>query len=124
MNSLATGFPLVSAVMLFLSRRWAPLPLLVGACYMPFDLGLEIGAVHLPMIRIMVVTGIVRVMMRGGEDVERSERLGRVNVGLVWVGIDQQRISQGSVGSIQVWAWPCWKFLRHLFPSSYFMSVF
>jgi hypothetical protein len=66
MNSLATVFLLINAVMLLLlPARWAPLPLLVGACYMALGSGIEIGSFHLPIIRILIFAGIVRVMMRG-----------------------------------------------------------
>lgn len=66
MNSLATIFLLISAAMLLvLPSRWAPLPLLVGACYVSFGSGIEIGPFHFPIIRILIMVGIVRVMMRG-----------------------------------------------------------
>lgn len=65
MNSLATVFLLINAAMLLLlPSRWAPLPLLVGACYMTLGSGIEIGSFHFPIIRILIAAGIVRVIMR------------------------------------------------------------
>lgn len=52
-------------MLLILPSRWAPLPLLVGACYVSFGSGIEIGPFHLPIIRILILVGIVRVIMRG-----------------------------------------------------------
>jgi hypothetical protein len=66
MNSLGTVFLLINSVMLFLlPRRWAPLPLLVGACYMTLGQGLELGPFHFMIIRILVAVGVARVIIRG-----------------------------------------------------------
>jgi hypothetical protein len=44
MNALALLFLLINAaLLLLLPRRWAPLPLLMGACYMTLGQGIEIG---------------------------------------------------------------------------------
>jgi hypothetical protein len=64
-NSLATFFLLVNvAVLLLVPRRWAPLPFLVGACCIPFYLGIELGPFHFTAIRILIAVGVVRVAMR------------------------------------------------------------
>jgi len=66
MNGLATLFLLINAAMLFLlPSRWAPLPLLVGACYITLGAGIEIGSFHFPIIRILILAGMARVIMRG-----------------------------------------------------------
>lgn len=66
MNSVATAFVVLnSIVLLFLSRRLAPLPLLVGACYMTLGQGLELGSFTFTVIRILVAAGLVRVVIRG-----------------------------------------------------------
>lgn len=65
MNSFALGFVLINSIMLiFLPRRLAPLPLLVGACYMTLGSGVEVGTLHFPVIRILVALGVCRVIIR------------------------------------------------------------
>jgi len=79
MNDFAIGFVLINAVaLLLLPRRWAPLPLLIGACYMTLGQGVELGPFSFTIIRMLVGVGVVRVIIRG-------ERLkGRMN-GLDWL---------------------------------------
>lgn len=79
MNSSATLFLLINAAMiLLLPRRWASLPLLVGACYMTLGSGIEIGPFHFMVIRILMAVAVVRIVIR-------SERLvGEMN-SLDWV---------------------------------------
>ena len=58
-------FVLIASVMLFrLPRRWAPLPLLAGAAYMPLEEVIEVGPFNFTIIRILVAVGVVRVLMR------------------------------------------------------------
>lgn len=54
-----------AAGLLLLPARWAPLPLLVGACYMTLGEGIEIGSLSFPVIRILIAAGLVRVLLRG-----------------------------------------------------------
>lgn len=79
MNVSATVFLLINVVMLFtLPRRWAPLPLLLGACYMTLGSAIEIGPFHFSAIRMFVAAGVIRVIVR-------KERLaGNMNV-LDWL---------------------------------------
>lgn len=66
MNTIAVLFLLINSVMLlFLPRRWATLPLLVGACYMTLGQGIELGPFHFMFIRILVAVGVARVIIRG-----------------------------------------------------------
>lgn len=66
MNSIAIVFVLGNAIALFLlPRRWAPLPLLIGACYMTLGQGIELGAFSLPVIRLLVAAGLIRIIARG-----------------------------------------------------------
>lgn len=66
MNISATVFLLINTVILLIfPRLWAPLPLLLGACYMTLGSGLEIGPFHFNAIRILVAAGVVRVIVRG-----------------------------------------------------------
>lgn len=74
MTGFATAFVLVNAVALFLlPQRWAPLPLLVGACYMTLGQGIELGPFTFTVIRMLVAVGVVRVIMR------RERLLGGMN---------------------------------------------
>lgn len=66
MNSIAVAFVFINAIaLLLLPRRWAPLPLLVGACYMTLESRIEIGPFHFTVIRILVAVGVARVILRG-----------------------------------------------------------
>lgn len=65
MNGFAVLFLLVNAcALLALPRRWAPLPLLVGACYMTLGQGVVVGPFHFPVIRIIILVGVVRILAR------------------------------------------------------------
>lgn len=48
-----------------LPRSWAPLPLLVGACYMTLGQGVEIGPFNFTVIRILIGVGLLRLLLRG-----------------------------------------------------------
>ena len=54
-----------TAAMLFLPRKWAPLPLLVGSCFMPLDQWIQLGPFHLTIIRLLIAAGLTRVIIRG-----------------------------------------------------------
>ncbi len=93
MNDIAIAFIIVNAVALVtLPRQWAPLPLLVGACYMTLGQGIELGSFHFPVIRILIVFGMVRVLMRG------ERMMGGMN-GLDWLIV----------------AWAAWSLASSLF---------
>jgi hypothetical protein len=82
-----TAFALVflllnSAALLVLKRRWAPLPLLVGACYMPLAQAIELGPVSLPLMRILIVVGFMRTVMKGERMVGKLNKLDRMM--LIW----------------------------------------
>jgi hypothetical protein len=65
MNPVAILFLIVATVALWVvPRRWAPVPLLVGACYMTLGQGSEIGGLHFPIIRLLLLAGLVRVFVR------------------------------------------------------------
>lgn len=65
MNPFAIVFLVANAIGLFcLPRRWAPLPLVIGACYMTLGQGLEIGPFTFTIIRILLATGLARVLIR------------------------------------------------------------
>lgn len=65
MSPVAVAFVIVNVVaLLALPRRWAPLPLLTGACYMTMGQGIELGSFSFTVVRILVAAGIVRVILR------------------------------------------------------------
>jgi hypothetical protein len=73
------AFILVNAIaLLMLPRRWAPLPLLVGTCYMTLGQGIELGPFHLFAIRLLIAVGLVRVITRGERLVGELNGLDRI----------------------------------------------
>lgn len=79
LNIISILFLVVNAGLLFwLPRRWAPMPLLIGACYMTLGQGIEVGPFHFPIIRILIAAGLGRVIIRG-------ERLTDEMNGLDWL---------------------------------------
>ena len=66
MNTPVFIFMVLNAFCLFaLPRSWAPLPLLVGACYMTLGQGVEIGPFNFTVIRILIGVGLLRLLLRG-----------------------------------------------------------
>lgn len=66
MNPLAIlFFCFCAALLIAVPRKWAPVPLLLGCTYMTLGQGIEIGAISLPVYRMMLLVGVVRVVMRG-----------------------------------------------------------
>jgi len=66
MNVLGFLFAAVTVGMLFgLQRRWAPLALLIGTTYISLEQQLQIGPFHLPVVRLLIAFGLVRVLMKG-----------------------------------------------------------
>ncbi len=55
---------LAGGLLLALPRRWAPLPLLMGACYMTQAQGVEIGPFSFPFLRLLILVGFLRVLVR------------------------------------------------------------
>ena len=65
MTTLALIFLVINALaLLALPRRWAPLPLLVGACYMTLGQGISIGPFNFTVIRLLVLAGVFRIVIR------------------------------------------------------------
>ena len=59
-------FTLVCAItLLLLPRRFAPLPLLLGTCYMPLGEALIVGPFHFTVIRCLLGFGMTRLLLRG-----------------------------------------------------------
>lgn len=82
MNAVGFIFTLVTCVMVWtLPRRWAILPVLIGAGLMTRGQTLDIGPIHFPVIRIIVTVGLIRTMSRGERIVGGLSRLDRV---IIW----------------------------------------
>ena len=93
MNSLAVAFLVInSAALLIVPKRLAPMPLLIGACYMTLGQGIEIGPFSFTVIRMLVVVGFARIFLRG-------ERLTGGFNGLDWLMV----------------IWACWALVTSFF---------
>lgn len=65
MSPIGILFSLACAVaLLVLPRRWAPLSLLLGACYMTLGQGVEIGPFRFYILRMLILVGLARVIAR------------------------------------------------------------
>ena len=66
MNSAALIFLLICGIStVTVPRRWAPLPLLIGCCYMTMGQVIEIGPFNFQLFRMLLAFGVVRVLFRG-----------------------------------------------------------
>lgn len=66
MNGLAFAFAAFNALLLLLvPRRWAALPVLAAACYMPIGAGFDIGPFNFYVIRLTLVVAFVRMLLKG-----------------------------------------------------------
>ena len=66
MSSLTLGFLLLDVVVLWLlPRRWAALPVLAGACYLPLAAGIQIGPFHFDAVRLLIAAALLRMLLRG-----------------------------------------------------------
>lgn len=76
MNLFATIlFIAASLLLLVVGRKWAPVPLLLGCCYLPLTQGMELGVISLPIFRLLVLVGLLRVIVKGE-----------------WMGLERNRI--------------------------------
>ena len=46
-------------------RRWAAVPLVVGACYMSLGQGISVGPFYFTVLRLLILGGVCRVLVRG-----------------------------------------------------------
>lgn len=66
LNIYSILFLVVNVGLLFwLPRRWVPMPLLIGTCYMTLGQGIQVGPFHFPIIRLFIAFGLTRVIIRG-----------------------------------------------------------
>lgn len=65
MNPFASVFFVANGLALLMApRHWAPVPLLVSSCYMTMGQGLELGPFSLPVYRLILGVGVIRVLLR------------------------------------------------------------
>jgi hypothetical protein len=101
MNAIAVAFLIINGgLLLSIPRHWAPLPLLVGACYMTLGQTIELGPLNFPVLRILLAVGFARVIIR------LEHLLTRMN-GLDWLMI----------------LWAAWALISSLFHSDPFASL-
>jgi hypothetical protein len=85
MNPVALIFLIVATVALVVvPRRWAPVPLLAGACYMTLGQGYEIEGLNFYLIRLLLLAGWVRIFVR--RERPKSRMLGMDWAFVAWTG--------------------------------------
>ena len=66
MNLIGLVFTLISsAFLLTLPRRLAAIPFLIGATYMTCGQEIELGPANFPVVRILVMVGMIRLLSKG-----------------------------------------------------------
>ena len=69
MSEIFTALVAVVAVLVaLLPRRWAPIALIVGACYVPFTQAVDVGPFTFSSVRILIAVGVIRAIVRGDSD--------------------------------------------------------
>ena len=85
MSPLAIFFVLLNVVaLLALPRRWAPIPFLIGACYMTLTQRVDLGPFSFTIIRLLIAAGVARVVIRGERLVGGVNGMDRIM--FVWAG--------------------------------------
>jgi hypothetical protein len=65
-NDIGFSFIVVMGILtLFLPRRFAFVPMILSACYMTLGQQFVIASLHFPIIRILILFGLVRLFVRG-----------------------------------------------------------
>ena len=79
MNPIGIGFTLIAGVFLAtLPRRFAAIPLLLGALYMTLGQVLEVGPASFTVMRILVAVGILRALLKGERIANGINRVDRM----------------------------------------------
>lgn len=93
MNAVGVIVVLVLGILLLsVPKKWAPLPLLAGCCFITMGQSVEFGPINLQAYRMLIFVGLLRVVMRG------------------------ERIA-GDAGTTDrlIICWACWMFFASLF---------
>ena len=86
MNGLSVVFVCVAIVsIIILPRRWVFLPFLAGACYMTYGQGIKIGPFNFFVIRLLILAGIVRVILKRERLAGRLNKLDRMVI--AWAAV-------------------------------------
>lgn len=76
MNGVSIAFLLINVVaILAVPRRWVCLPLLTGVCYMTYGQALNLGPLTFTVLRLLILAGVIRVLVRGEGLTERLNGL-------------------------------------------------
>lgn len=71
---------------LTVKRRSAPIPLLLGCCYMTIGQGLVIAGANLPVYRLLIILGFIRVMVRSERPVGGLNGIDKLIIGWsLWI---------------------------------------
>ena len=89
MNATALTFTLLSTLaLLVLPRRWAPLPLLAGACYMTAGQRIDVGPFTFTVLRILLAAAFTRIILRRESLAGRWNRLDSLIVAWgIWAAV-------------------------------------
>ena len=87
MDIIALLFFAVNAVALWaVPRKYAPIPLLAGCCYMTLGQGIELGPISLPIFRMLMAVGLLRVIVKGEKIAGSLNKIDKIVIALgVWL---------------------------------------
>lgn len=105
MNPFAVIFFLISAIALFaVPRKWAPVALFAGCCYMTMGQGINLGSISLPIYRMLLLVGLVRVLVKGERLAGELNTIDKLVMG--WAGwtVFASFFHEGGPGSGPVYA--------------------
>jgi hypothetical protein len=75
----------LGCLLLVLPRRYAFLPMLIGGCYMTLGQALIVGGLHFYLIRILILFGFARIVLRGEVFRVRPNRIDKLL--LAWLAV-------------------------------------
>jgi hypothetical protein len=83
MDIIALLFFVVNAVALWaVPRKYAPVPLLAGCCYMTLGQGIELGPISLPIFRMLMAVGLLRILVKGETIVGGFNKIDKIMIAL------------------------------------------
>lgn len=87
LNGLAATFlTLCGAAVLLVRRQHALIALLVGVCYIPAYVGVEIGGFNFTAIRVLIAVGLIRVLVRSERPVGPMTHIDRaMSAWAIWL---------------------------------------
>jgi hypothetical protein len=106
MNFYGFALTLLTSIWLLRTpRNWAPLPLLIGVVYVTPYQQLEIGLLHFPAMRVLIIVGVLRAMSKGERISGGMNSFDRVfMLWSIWylcsIGFHQSYVLIGRLGSL------------------------